>query len=45
MDELLSDLRKIIEPMHALIDDAVTFIEPDVYDILIKRITDERRHK
>ena len=36
MDELLNDLRKIIEPVHVLVDEAASFIEPDVYDILSK---------
>jgi len=27
--------------MHALVDEATSFIEPDVYDILDKRITDK----
>ena len=39
MDDLVNDLRKLIEPVHKLVDEATSYIEPDVYDILSKRIT------
>jgi len=43
MDDLVNDIRKLIEPVHKLIDEATSYIESDVYDILSKRITDKRQ--
>jgi len=43
MDDLISDIKKIIEPVHALVEEATSYIEPEVYAILNRYITDKHR--
>ena len=43
MDNLISDLKKVIEPLHALVEEATSYIEPDVCAIINRQITDKKR--
>jgi hypothetical protein len=41
MDKLINDLRKFIEPVHTLVSEAASYMEPEINAILNKRITDK----
>ena len=39
---LVNDLRKLIEPVQALVNQAILYIEPEVNTLISKNISDER---
>ncbi|MCL2628967.1 MAG: metallophosphoesterase [Oscillospiraceae bacterium] len=43
MDELVNDLSKLIEPVQALVNQATSYIEPEVNIMISERIVDKKR--
>ena len=43
MDDLIRNIKKVIEPVHALVEEATSYIEPDVCAIINRQITDKKR--
>jgi 3-oxoacid CoA-transferase subunit A len=42
MDDLVNDLRKIIEPVQELVNQATSYIEPEISSLLSRNITDKK---
>jgi len=42
MDDLVNDLRKLIEPVHALVNQAASYIEPEINNLINRNITNKK---